>query len=224
MTEKEWLAATDPTPMVAFISRTASDRKLQLFSVSLVWAHHERFPEALLALARAAELRADGQLQPGHQIEAERGRKEWADQTSAEYGMLATWPDSTRQALIAADLTYMVRQVWLRWTAEPGRPPGDVGLAYRLGSKITHSSQPRLLREAFGNPFRPVSADTTWLTSTVVQLVHGIYEEKAFDRMPILADALQDAGCENDDILFHCRQPGEHVRGCWVIDLLTGRK
>ncbi len=47
--------------------------------------------------------------------------------------------------------------------------------------------------------------------------------DRAFDRMPILADALQDAGCDNLNILNHCRQPGEHVRGCWVVDLLTGR-
>jgi len=224
MTEKEWLAATDPTPMVAFISRTASDRKLQLFSVSLVWAHHERFPEALLALTRAAELRADGRLQPDHQCNAERGKKEWMDQMKAEYGEFRAWPESAKYASVATELTYMLPQIWLRWTAEEWRLPGDVGIAYRAGSKITHSSQPLLLREAFGNPFRPVSADTTWLTSTVVHLAQGIYEEKAFDRMPILADALQDAGCDNQDILIHCRSEGPHVRGCWVVDLLTGRK
>ena len=62
-----------------------------------------------------------------------------------------------------------------------------------------------------------------WLTSTVEQLAESIYADRAFDRLPILADALEDAGCTNADILNHCRQPGEHVRGCWVIDLLTGR-
>ena len=82
--------------------------------------------------------------------------------------------------------------------------------------------QHRLLREVFGNPFRPVRADPSWLTSDVLLLARGIYDEKAFDRMPILADALQDAGCDNADVLDHCRQPGEHVRGCWVIDMLLG--
>jgi hypothetical protein len=80
-----------------------------------------------------------------------------------------------------------------------------------------------LLRDIFGNPFRPVEADPAWLTSDVVALARGIYEEKAFDRMPILADALQDAGCNNDDVLAHCREPGEHVRGCWVVDLVLGK-
>jgi hypothetical protein len=77
-----------------------------------------------------------------------------------------------------------------------------------------------LIREIFGNPFRPVRADPTWRTSDVLLLARGIYNESAFDRLPILADALQDAGCDNDAVLNHCREPGEHVRGCWVIDLI----
>jgi hypothetical protein len=55
-------------------------------------------------------------------------------------------------------------------------------------------------------------------------LAEGIYQERAFDRMPILADALQDAGCDNEDVLTHCRQPGEHVRGCWVVDLVLNKE
>jgi hypothetical protein len=81
-----------------------------------------------------------------------------------------------------------------------------------------------ILRDIFGNPFRPVAVDPSWLTSTVVALAEGIYQERAFDRLPILADALQDAGCDSDDVLSHCRSDGPHVRGCWVVDLLTGRK
>jgi hypothetical protein len=80
-----------------------------------------------------------------------------------------------------------------------------------------------LLHDVFGNPFRPISINPEWLTSTVVALATGIYEEKAFDRMPILADALQDAGCSNEDILNHCRGPGPHTRGCFVIDLILGK-
>jgi len=70
----------------------------------------------------------------------------------------------------------------------------------------------------------PIAVSSEWLTSTVRTLVKGIQEDGAFDRMPILADALQDAGCDNEEILGHCRHPGGHVRGCFVIDLLTGRK
>jgi hypothetical protein len=80
------------------------------------------------------------------------------------------------------------------------------------------------LRCIFGNPFRPVTFDLSWLTSTVVALATGIYQDRAFDRMPILADALQDAGCENEDILNHCRGEGVHVRGCWLVDLILGKE
>ncbi|MCE9561576.1 MAG: hypothetical protein K8U57_05935 [Planctomycetes bacterium] len=79
------------------------------------------------------------------------------------------------------------------------------------------------MRDIIGNPFRPVVADPSWLTSDVIALAQGIYEDRAFDRMPILADALQDAGCDNEDVLSHCRQPGEHVRGCWAVDLILGK-
>ncbi len=79
-----------------------------------------------------------------------------------------------------------------------------------------------LLRDVFGNPVRPAMLSPAWLTSTVVQLARGIYHDRAFDRLPILADALLDAGCDNADMLDHCRGEGPHVRGCWVVDLLLG--
>jgi len=82
---------------------------------------------------------------------------------------------------------------------------------------------PRLIFDIIGNPFRPVTLDPTWRTSTVTNLAQAIYNDLAFDRMPILADALEDAGCTNVDVLNHCRQPGVHVRGCWVVDLLLGK-
>jgi hypothetical protein len=80
-----------------------------------------------------------------------------------------------------------------------------------------------LLQDIFGNPFRPITIDPSWLTwndGTVRKIAQAIYEERAFDRMPILADALEEAGCTNADIRNHCRRSGEHVRGCWVVDLL----
>ncbi len=82
---------------------------------------------------------------------------------------------------------------------------------------------PELLREIFGNPFRPVVADPRWLTETAVGIARGIYDDRAFERLPILADALQDAGCENADLLTHGREPGTHVRGCWVVDSVLGK-
>jgi hypothetical protein len=84
--------------------------------------------------------------------------------------------------------------------------------------------QLKLLRDIFGNPFKPVSLDPAWLTSTVVALANGIYTERAFDRMPMLADALEEAGCDHPDVLLHCRGDGPHVKGCWVVDLLLGKE
>jgi hypothetical protein len=81
-----------------------------------------------------------------------------------------------------------------------------------------------LLKDVVGDPFRPVTFNPSWRTSDVMLLAQGIYDDRAFDRMPILADALQDAGCENEDILSHARDAtATHVRGCWVVDLVLGK-
>ena len=84
-------------------------------------------------------------------------------------------------------------------------------------------AQARLLRCVLGNPYRPVSVRPSWLTPGVVALAGAVYADRGFDRLPQLADALRDAGCDDADILGHCRQPGEHGRGCWVIDLILGK-
>jgi hypothetical protein len=81
-----------------------------------------------------------------------------------------------------------------------------------------------MLRDIFGNPFRPATLHPSWLMHTVRMLAEGIYADRAFDCLPILADALQDAGCENWDILNHCRGEGPHVRGCWVVDQVLNKE
>jgi hypothetical protein len=80
-----------------------------------------------------------------------------------------------------------------------------------------------LVRDIFGNPFRPVAFSPEWRTTTAVAIAQGMYESRDFGPMPLLADALQDAGCEQPDILDHCRGPGPHVRGCWVVDGVLGK-
>jgi hypothetical protein len=87
---------------------------------------------------------------------------------------------------------------------------------------VPAAEQADLLRELFGNPFRPVAFDPAWRTDTAVTLARQMYDSRDFGAMPILADALQDAGCEDEAILLHCREPGAHVRGCWVCDLVLG--
>ena len=85
-----------------------------------------------------------------------------------------------------------------------------------------------MLRDIVGNPFRlPPAIEPAWLVwndGTIRKIVQAIYEERAFDRLPILADALEDTGCDNVELLAHCRGDGPHVRGCWVVDLLLGKQ
>jgi hypothetical protein len=84
--------------------------------------------------------------------------------------------------------------------------------------------QAAFVRDIFGNPFRPVAFAAEWRSDTALSLAKHIYESRDFEQMPILADALQDAGCDNADVLNHCRDTSlTHVRGCWVVDLVLGK-
>jgi hypothetical protein len=88
-----------------------------------------------------------------------------------------------------------------------------------------------LARDIFGNPFRPASVEPEWITPTITNLATAAYDERVLPsgeldpaRLAVLADALEEAGCDNADILSHLRSPGPHVRGCWVVDLLLGKE
>jgi hypothetical protein len=111
------------------------------------------------------------------------------------------------------------------WETDGG--PDDVAAigGHRFGYERVLREGGGVFRCIFGNPFRPVpTLDPAWLTSTVVSLAKGMYDSRDFTAMPILADALQDAGCDSADVLDHCRGPGPHVRGCWVVDLVLGKE
>ena len=195
MTEAEWLAAEHPTPLFRLIEDTASERKCVLFAVACHHLPAAYDPDGYEARkARAAEL--------SHAVDFVDGRLSVAEirKLLSRQGAAQHLPERGRE--------------WASgWACPPVwdfEDPLEVDVA-------------ALLREVFGNPFRPVAVEPAWLTSTVVALAEGIYQDRAFDRLPILADALQDAGCDNEDVLNHCRSDGPHVRGCWVVDLLTGR-
>lgn len=146
--------------------------------------------------------------------------------------------DATARAATAkAESDPIVRAASAVWVAAgAGSPTENEDFAsYRAEIAAEHAAracgnegieklhQVRLLRDIFGNPFLPVPVDPRWLTETTATLATGIYADRAFDRMPILADALEEAGCDNRDMLDHCRGDGPHVRGCWVVDLLLGK-
>ena len=204
MTEAEWLACADPTLMLESLRGEASARKLRLFALACV----QRFPALYPAISQVIQM---------SELYAE-GAAGWTELASARKLAKELYREAMQRRVgLGAGA---VRDVCL--VASPSAFAAAQGVIPMISFAPEKST--RFVHDIFGNPFRPVVVDPSWLTSDVVVLAEGIYQDRAVDRMPILADALQDAGCDSDDILNHCRQPGEHVRGCWVIDLLTGRK
>jgi hypothetical protein len=111
--------------------------------------------------------------------------------------------------------------------------PSAAAVLSAWGYSVGHRRSPEgarlaaLLRDLLGNPFRPRNLDPTWLAwngGCVAKLARRIYDERDFAALPVLADALEEAGCADADILRHCREPGPHVRGCWVVDLLRRKE
>jgi hypothetical protein len=101
--------------------------------------------------------------------------------------------------------------------------PNDNGVSEaRLVAEL--AIQCDLIRCIFGNPFHPIVTHPGWQTTSVVGIAQSVYAERAFDNLPILADALEDAGCCDQDLLGHLRGPGPHDKGCWVVDLLLGEQ
>ena len=108
----------------------------------------------------------------------------------------------------------------------PWHPTAGVPESYFHREKERHRLFADLLRDVVGNPIRPVAFDqawSAWNAGTVPGIARRVYDDRAFYEMPVLADALEDAGCTDADILTHCRTEGPHVRGCWVVDLLLAR-
>jgi hypothetical protein len=200
MTEAEWLACVHPIPMLEFMRGKVSDRKLRLFAVACCQAVSPYFPSAEYdEMVQWAEWFADGVASKRQFIQRFR---RFARRFNGKVAQ-AIYPLAEERALLAA--VEVARRTFIF-------PP--------FGPNNAHSL---VLKEVAGNPFRPVAVDPSWLTSTVIALATGIYEDRAFDRMPYLGDALQDAECDSDELLNHCRSNGPHVRGCWVVDLLLGK-
>jgi hypothetical protein len=228
MTEQEWLQDANTYSMFGLIGPTASPRKLRLFAVECCQkirpltrdvhtskaldvatqvAEGFAFPESLKAESATAMNAARTALREHYRlVEIAAYHAALAIGWATFEDPLCAWDASTEcaKALRAAALD---------------RSHGDDDFTERV-----RAEQAELLRDIFGNPFRPVTLDPRWLTSTVLDLARIIYDERVYERMPILADALMDAGCDSEEILSHCRGPGPHVRGCWVVDLLLARE
>ncbi len=227
MTEAEWLAGTNPPLMFKAIWRNISERKLRLFTCACcrrIW--HVLSDHLTRPAVELAERLADGAGTEG----------DWDRVYSALISHASESPDLEPlqvSAALGAACSYLRRDypriitIGLRSAcrAAAALAPETRAPVPPFSDQALHEEarQADLMRDVFGNPFRPVPCPPDWRTSTVMALAHGIYEDRAFDRMPILADALQDAGCDNDTVLDHCRGEGPHARGCWVVDSVLGR-
>jgi hypothetical protein len=200
--------------MLEFLRGKVSDRKLRLFAIAccrLVWhlITDERSQEAVaIAEAYADDRASTKRLKAAY-------KKAWDVKCAAFRG-----------AEIADGWSYESAQAaWAAWAVtEQIYGESMYAIAQEAIRAVTPQQSADMLRHIFGNPFRSVVFDATWFTPTVVGLARSIYADRAFDRLPILADALEEAGCTDADILAHCRGPGPHVRGCWVVDLLLGKE
>jgi hypothetical protein len=243
MTEDEWLASTDPEPMLFHCAGIASDRKLRLFATACCRRiAHVISDENTRMIVDVSEKYADGM---NVSLDFEFQNFGFSDfhnyrdnrQVTVIEAIALSAVSCLRHRLKCSDASQdssfvmghpeLARQNLTK--EEQERIVNSRGATVKMATinkarKQELIEQARLIRDIFGNPFRPVTINPSWLTATVIALATSIYSEKAFDRLPILADALQDAGCENDEILNHLRQPGEHCRGCWALDLVLAKE
>ena len=228
----DWIERAAPPQLSHYLDRVASPRKAGLFVRHLC----RGFPQIFTDPRSRAALDAADRFEAGDigddEFQAAVGAAGDAQaETQAAYNIRAYEPDAylataTRAAAMAAGLA--------RTVAEHGHYPQV--LSHLRRAVLDHAGRgagPRknpvarvvrpLFFEHFGDTEHPVALDPAWRTEAVVGLAIRIYADRAFDRLPVLADALEDAGCANADVLGHCRGPGPHARGCWVVDLLLGK-
>jgi hypothetical protein len=226
MTETEWLADKPPEEWLldcsvsSLLRSKASERKSRLFAVACCrrvegWLTDD--DESCRHAIEIAEKHADGQAS---KEELALAYRQAAERTDADEG--STPADMARAAAYyAADpCALRAAEFALEYSLEQYINPKNFETHYRDEEQWRW----RLLHDILGNPFQPSLFSPGLCTSTVEALAPSIYQERAFGHLPILADALEDAGCTDAEILNHCRQLGEHVRGCWVVDLLLDKR
>lgn len=230
MTEDDWLTGeASYQELLAEPDVTISSRKLQLFLCGCVrWVEGLLVDDRCRAAIEAAERFVDDQIPESALRRARRGA--W------EVGFLGVGGPADRAAYVAAE--YPTSPILIALVTQHVRAALEQEASWRIAQgqaihegfhevgKAARLVQEALFRDIVGNPFRPVVLDPTWLTwndGVAASLAHLIYHERRFDDLPILGDALEEAGCDIDPLLDHCHRGGPHVRGCWVVDLCVGR-
>jgi hypothetical protein len=227
MTEAEWLACTDPQPMLEVVWEKASDRRLRLFGcacVRRVW--DLLLEEQSRTLVEVGELYADGFVDEQELSKDRQSSDDYLhDVDGGGSELVLPETEASHAACEVADRgAGIFTALYASRYASSAREEGGREQAER-------AAQAALLRDIFGPlPFRPAAVSPAWQTPTMRVLAQGAYDQRelpagSFDvaRLAVLADALEEAGCTDQDILTHLRGPGPHVRGCWVVDLLLGK-
>jgi hypothetical protein len=190
-------------------------RKLRLYYCACCRLRWEAFlDEATRRTLEVIELHADGRVDRFEWRETRRSVR-LAEQAAAR---VARYYPHNRELHASAVLAALVVAA-----AKVQMPLRDSFVP--ASTSVEPAQQVHLLQELFGNPFNPVTIEPAWRTQTVVALARAIHADRSYDLMPVLGDALQDAGCNNNTILNHCNDTKQvHVRGCWLIDKLLGKE
>jgi hypothetical protein len=266
MTKAEWLACTDPTPVLELLRGKASERRLRLFNVVCcrrVWDRlvNERSRRAVEIIEQHIEGQATDEQMQSAEAEAEQAYRSLKEQVLASFvgselahrasqmprGLFdLTNRQTALDAHNAADDDPIALTASAVWTAtslaadfvEAGYSLLDsaINTANQASDPAPNpqaekAAQAGILRDIFGNPLRPIALAPAWRTPTVAGLAQTAYDNRLLpagtldtDRLAILADALEEAGCTNADMLNHLRGPGPHVLGCWAVDLILGKE
>jgi hypothetical protein len=227
MKEAEWLMYSDPQPMLDFLQGTGTDRKRWLFAAACYrGAPHLLEDEHIRQGLEVLERRADGQATGKEIRDVSRACRE------AYFELEATAGDEGSQVRAFASLI-----LYRLLIASSGRYAAqDASHAARLIIHANLMSEPvqaiirtrseghcRLLREVFGDPFQRLAFASVWRSPQALALARAVYEDRSWHELPLLADALEEAGCTEETVLSHLRGPGPHVRGCWPVDLILDR-
>jgi uncharacterized protein (DUF1800 family) len=238
MTESEWQRSTDPHAMLKWLRQSgeASERKLRLFAVACCRSEwHLVTDENSRQAVEFAESYADGQGTAAELFSPQANTApDVEEKVTIEKWVLHcdAWTAASRAAnairLLASRTVHPGRSAIqdLLYRSDSVEKEKALSIIAASNSIISdeRAAQRLLLLDIFGNVFRAVQTEPAWLTFLIINQAQSIYDNRAFDRLPELADALEQAGCANHDILDHCRQPGPHVRGCWVVDLVLGKQ
>lgn len=223
MTEKEWLTCNGPKKMFQFIKPKASPRQLRLLACGCCRHFWHLYPDERSRRAvEVAEQYADGLATEEVTFSAWEAaydvkRERWG----GDEAILQDWAEGSPSYDPFEDDCTKAAGIFGK---------GETENASLIVTNAPHAKRvvlANLLRDIFGNPFRPQPTIKhswlIWQSGTVKTMAQAIYDDNQFADMPMLADALEEAGCSNTDILNHLRGPAPHCRGCWALDLVLGK-